>query len=102
LRICVELTLRRRPRLYRLLPREFEVRVCGVSARSARTSASQAGGSKLLSFAVWMRVYTTATRCAPRSDPANSHDILPGPSPRRARSAELFERRSLSLVFAGV
>jgi hypothetical protein len=31
--------------------------VCGVSAIRARTSASQACGSTLLSFAVWMSVY---------------------------------------------
>src|ERR1700734_1668561 len=50
----------------------------------ARTSASQACGSTSLSFAVWMSVYMTAARSAPRSDPANSHDFLPRAKPRRA------------------
>jgi hypothetical protein len=47
-----------------------------VSAIRARTSASQACGSTLLSFAVWTSVYIKAAHSAPRSEPANSHDFL--------------------------
>src|SRR5690606_32543149 len=61
--------------------------LCGVSAMRASTAASQACGSTSLSFAVPIRVYMTAARSAPRSDPAKSHDFLPRARPRSARSA---------------
>src|ERR1700730_3913673 len=52
-------------------------RPCGMLAMRASTSASQACGSTSLSLAVMIRVAMTAARSAPRSDPANSHDLRP-------------------------
>src|SRR5882757_7054998 len=59
----------------------------------ASTSASQACGSTSLSRTVWIRVYITAARSPPRSEPANSHDFLPSAIPRSARSAALLVRQ---------
>jgi transposase len=50
-------------------------RFCGVSAMRPSTSASQACGSTSLSLAVPISVVMAATRSAPRSEPANSHDL---------------------------
>ena len=50
-------------------------RLWGVSAMRANTSESQASGSMLLSLAVMISVATAAARSAPRSEPANSHDL---------------------------
>ena len=52
--------------------RSLSSRSCGVSAVRARTAASQAWGSTLLSVAVPMSVYMAAARTPPRSEPANS------------------------------
>ena len=68
-------------------------RVCGNAAMRPRTSANHACGSTSLSLAVAMRVYIAAARSPPRSEPANSHDFLPGAIPRRQRSAALFVRQ---------
>ena len=62
------------------------------------TSASQACGSRPLSFAVAMRVYIAAARSPPRSEPANSHARRPRAIPRRARSAALFDRQIAAVV----
>src|SRR5437773_3074005 len=43
----------------------------------ASTSANQADGSTLLSFAVVISVVMAAARAAPRSEPAKSHDLRP-------------------------
>ena len=45
--------------------------------------------------AVTIRLYITAARWPPRSEPANNynHDFLPRAIPRSARSAALFERQ---------
>ena len=64
-------------------------RVTGCSAMRARTSASQACGSTLLSLAVPISEYMTAARWPPRSEPQKSHDLRPRVTPRRARSAAL-------------
>ena len=51
----------------------------------ASTSASQACGSTSFILAVTIRLYITAVRCPPRSDPQNSHDRRPkGDAPQRA------------------
>jgi hypothetical protein len=41
----------------------------------ASTSASHACGSMSFNLAVWIRVYITAARSRPRSEPANTHDF---------------------------
>ena len=53
------------------------MRLTGWSGKRASTSASQACGSMSLSLAVWISVHMTAARSAPRSEPANSHDLRP-------------------------
>lgn len=68
------------------LPRDF-------SAMRVRTSASQACGSMLSSFAVTISEYMNAACWLPRSEPANSHDFLPNAIPRRAFLAKLFVRQ---------
>ncbi len=69
-------------------------RRAGWSAMRASTSASQACGSMSFILAVTMRLYITAARCPPRSEPQNSHDRRPRAIPLRARSAALFERQT--------
>jgi hypothetical protein len=39
----------------------------------------------VVELAVWISVNMTAARSPPRSDPANSHDLLPSAIPRRSR-----------------
>jgi hypothetical protein len=50
----------------------------------ARTSASQACGSMSFIFALTIRLYITAARSPPRSEPQNSHDLRPKVMPRGA------------------
>jgi len=71
------------------------IRLCGISAMRASTSASHACGSTSLSLAVMISVAIAAARSAPRSEPAKSHDLRPSANPRRARSAALFVRQTL-------
>src|SRR5215212_4347087 len=59
----------------------------------ASTSASQARGSTSFSLAVMMSEYIAAALSPPRSDPAKSHAFRPSATPRRLRSAALFERQ---------
>src|SRR2546430_1437105 len=59
-----------------------------------RMSASQACGSTPFILAVTIRLYMAAARCPPRSDPQNSHDLLPRAIPRSPRSAALLERHA--------
>src|SRR6202040_2240272 len=73
--------------------RSSSIRWAGCSAIRAMTSASQACGSTLFNLAVTIRLYITAARWPPRSEPANNHDFLPRAIPRSARSAALFERQ---------
>src|SRR5450631_2286877 len=65
----------------------------GCSAMRARTSASHACGSTSFIFAVTIRLYMTAARSPPRSEPAKSHAFLPSAMPRRALSAALLLRQ---------
>ena len=65
----------------------------GWSLMRARTSASHVSGSMSFNLAVMISVATRAARSAPRSEPANSHDLRPSAKPLSARSAALFERQ---------
>src|SRR3954469_18936982 len=56
-------------------------------------SASQACGLMSLSLAVAIRVYITAARSPPRSEPANNQARRPKATPRNARSAALLLRQ---------
>lgn len=58
-----------------------------MSGSRARTSAIRACGSIPFIFAVTIRVYMTAARSPPRSEPAKSHDFRPNAIPLGARSA---------------
>jgi hypothetical protein len=62
----------------------------------ARTSASQACGSMSFIFAVTIRLYITAARLPPRSEPQNSHDFRPKAIPRTPRSAALLKGMMLT------
>src|SRR5689334_2594218 len=73
--------------------RSSSIRWAGCSAIRAMTSGSQACGWPLFNLAVTIRLYITAARWPPRSEPANNHDFLPRAIPRSARSAALFERQ---------
>ena len=64
----------------------------GRSPMRARTSASQACGSRSLSLAVVISVYMKAALSPPRSEPQNSQALRPRATPRSARSAALFVR----------
>src|ERR1700719_2595535 len=46
----------------------------------------------IVHLVVTIRLYITAARWPPRSEPASNHDFLPRAIPRSARSAALFER----------
>jgi len=46
-----------------------------------------------LSVAVAIKVYIAAARSPPRSDLANSHARRPRATPRKARSAALFDKQ---------
>src|ERR1700733_12209608 len=59
----------------------------------ARTSASQACGSISFILAVTIRLYITAARSPPRSEPQNNQDFLPRAIPRTPRSAALLDRQ---------
>jgi hypothetical protein len=59
----------------------------------ASTSASQACGSTSFILAVTIRLYITAARWPPRSEPQNNHYRRPRAIPLRARSAALLERQ---------
>lgn len=69
-------------------------RETGVSAVRAMTSARHAWGSMSLSLAVPIKVYNAAARWPPRSEPAKSLDFRPRATPRRERSAALFDRQT--------
>ena len=74
---------------------EIERSVNGQSAERRRAvrqelsaplaSASQACGSTSFNLAVKIKLYITAARWPPRSEPANNHDFLPRAIPRSAR-----------------
>src|ERR1700761_7254984 len=55
--------------------------------------ASQACGSTSFILAVTIRLYITAARSPPRSEPQNNHDFRPKAIPRAPRSAALFDRQ---------
>ena len=59
----------------------------------ASTSASHACGSTSFILAVTIRLYITAARCPPRSEPQNSHERRPRAMPLSARSAALLLRQ---------
>lgn len=59
----------------------------------ANTSAGQALGSMSLRRAVMIRVFMTAARSAPRSDPANKH-AWPSAKPRRLRLRRCWSDKS--------
>src|ERR1035437_11010164 len=65
----------------------------GCSAMRARTSASQVCGSMSFILAVTIRLYITAARSPPRSEPQNNQDFLPRAIPRTPRSAALLDRQ---------
>src|SRR5258705_5765892 len=73
----------------------------GCSAMRARTSASQACGSTSFILAVTIRLYMTAVRCPPRSEPQNNYDFRPRAIPRTPRSAALFDRQ-IAVVGVGL
>src|SRR5439155_166651 len=50
-------------------------------------------GSILFILAVTIRLYITAARSPPRSEPQNSQDLRPKAMPRTPRSAALFDRQ---------
>ena len=62
-------------------------RVCGESAMRSRTPASQACGSTSFNLAVPIRVYITAARSPPRSEPANTGSTIPLPETESIRAA---------------
>src|SRR3546814_855985 len=66
----------------------------GCVAMRASASASQAWGTTSVRPAVAIRLYMTAARWPPRSEPQNSQDFRPNAMPRRARSAALLERQT--------
>jgi hypothetical protein len=59
----------------------------------ARTSASQPCESMSFNLAVTIRLYVTAARWPPRSEPQNNHDFRPKAIPRTPRSAALFDKQ---------
>jgi hypothetical protein len=63
----------------------------GCSATRAKTSASQVCGSMSFILAVTIRLYITAARSPPRSEPQNNQDFLPRAIPRTPRSAALLD-----------
>src|SRR5580658_3191433 len=58
------------------------------------TPASQACGSTPFILAVMMRLYMSAARRPPRSDPQNNHDFRPSATPRSPRSAALLDMQT--------
>src|SRR3546814_4177735 len=70
----------------------------GCVAMRASASASQAWGSTSFSLAVAIRLYMTAARWPPRSEPQNSQDFRPNRSEEHTSELQSLMRTSYAVL----